>query len=533
MRINDVGGVGQVEVTTLHLPVPAVDLTATFTFSGKVLASFKETDRSPDHWHLGIANADGTGYREIFSGPIPKHPKANGIRFMPFSDNKRILLGDYVLECQPDLDDCERADLIPIRYPWDAEQDPRTLNHWSEIIIAPDNEHMAWTLLRTDIGAAVGLGVLQREAGGYVLEQPQIVSTIALVEKDPAKPGELLLRPVRGGEVKQFVHGGTALSLVGAKEGGLTDSVVQHVATGEVTQITRTPGYDETTIFSPDERLGLVMSTRGSKSTDPAVFGLLPRPRGGLATQGLAMHLYLYAVDGVRRFRKGNIGPVLVEIDRSIHEAGYQGVVLSDPDDAWVYCSPMSWHPGGRKAMWMEMARGSGTHLGGRQMRIRTVELHDYQPGRTVPARQTPDAIPYAIKDGGECLRNTPDINIEGKIVGRHSGYIAYVRRGRAPAPALMGSIQTTYVNFSDDGRGFYNGYERSTYSLNADSVFEADLELTGGVPGEMKLRATFSAITADAPLRLLFEHDSDGRPKSFGYASYNGVRLNVEDLSE
>jgi hypothetical protein len=54
--------------------------------------------------------------------------------------------------------------------------------------------------------------------------------------------------------------------------------------TGEVTQITKTPGYDETTIFSPNEQLGVVMSTRGSPHTNPAIFGLLPRPYGILTT---------------------------------------------------------------------------------------------------------------------------------------------------------------------------------------------------------------------------------------------------------
>jgi hypothetical protein len=538
MMIHDIGGLGRMEVTTLPLPEFANDVSATYTYSGKVLVSYKTVDdpQDKDYWRIAVVNDDGSDFRDIFSGSIPQHKKANGIRYMPFADHKRVLLGDYVLECDPDVDTCQRAELISVRYPWQYEQDPRTMNHWSEIIIAPDNEHIAWTILRTDIGAAVGLGVLKRTPDGYIIEQAQIISTLGFFEADKDNPGYLVMRPMRGGEVKQFVGGGTAISLVGAKDGAITDTVVQELLSGEVTQITRTPGYDETTIFSPDECLGIVMSTRGSKKTDPAVLGLLPRPRGGLVVQGLAMHLYMYAVAGVRSFRKGNIGPVLIDIQRSMHEPGYQGVLLNDPGEAWVYCSPMSWHPDGKKAMWMEMVRGSGSITGiGRQMRVRKVELFDYHPKPPVSAKRTPDAIPYGLKGdaGAESLRNTPSLDVEGKIAGKHSGHIAFARQGHMPAPALMGSIQATYVNFSDDGKTFYHGYEKAAFSFMDVSVYEADLVMSGEQQGEMKLRVTFSPLSFEKPPKLLFEPAPDGKPKSYGYASYNGIRLNVEDLLE
>lgn len=529
MIIQDPHGLGRLEVSTIPMPSNVREISATYTFSGSVLASFKPGDEGAgkDDWTIAVVNDDGSAFRILYSGPIPQHPKANGIRFMVFADNRRVLLGDYVLECEPDIDHCRQAALVPVRYPWQYEQDPRTMNHWSEIIIAPDNEHICWTILRTDIGAAVGLGVLNRTPDAYTIEKAQIISTMQYFEQDQANPGYLIAQPLRGGEVKQFVRGGTAISVVGAKDGAITDSVVQDLASGEITQITFTPGYDETTIFSPDECLGIVMSTRGSKKTDPAIFGLLPRPRGGLATQGLIQHLYMYAVAGVRSFRPGNIGPVLIDIQRSIHEPGYQGVVLNE-EDQWVYHSPMSWHPGGKKAMWMEGLRGSH----GKQMRVRKVELLDYQPGPGVPVQRTPDELPYAIKDrAADSLRSTPSQDISGIIAGRHSGYIDYTRKGQMPAPALMGSVQAIYNNFSDDGQVFYNGFERSHYSFMSESVYEADLQMSGASEGEMKLRATFSQGSYSVPPRLLFEPAEDGQPKSWGYARYLGTQLSIEDL--
>ena len=64
------------------------------------------------------------------------------------------------------------------------------------------------------------------------------------------------------------------------------------------------------------------------------------------------------------------------------------------------------------------------------------------------------------------------------------------------------------------------------------ESVYEADLAMSGAKQGEMKLRATFSQASYEKPPRLLFEPAEDGKPKSYGYASCNGVQLNIEDLT-
>lgn len=534
MIIHDENGLGRVEVTDIPMPDFAKVSSATYTYSGKVLV-FYRTDSDPDdgdYYNIAVVNDDGTGFQNIFKGFLRQHEKANGIRHMPFQDNKRVLLGDYVIECYPDIDSCESVKLVPVEYPPELVNDPLTMKHWSEIIIAPDNEHICWTILRTDCGAANAIGLLKRKANCYVIEKPQIISSLQSFKEDEEKEGYIIPQKTRGGEVKQFVRGGTAISLVGSKNSGITDSVVQDLKSDEVTQITKTPGYDETTIFSPDERLGIVMSTRGSE-TNPAIFGLMPRPYCMLAMGGMIMLLYMYAVDGVRKFRKGNIGPVLIDIERSMKEEGYQGILLNDPEGKWVYLSPMSWHPDGRKAMWPEMVRGSGSKgEKGRQIRIRKVELLDYQPQEPVPFERTPDDISYGIKPGPKFLPE-PAGKIDGKISGKHSGYINYIGHGNIETQGIMGSNEVEYVNFSDDGKSFYNGFERSVYTIMGESRYEADLEMTGEQRGRMKFRAAFSSMDGGMPIRLLFEKAEDGRPKSFGYAEYNGVRLNIEDLLE
>lgn len=528
---------GRIEVTTIPLPGFVRVTLATYTCLGTVMLFYQSDDdpKETDFINVAVVNDDGTDFRTIFSGVIKQHKKANGIRIMPFQDNKRALLGDYVLECHPYIDHCESVELVPIEYPWQVDSDPRTTHRWSEIIIAPDNEHMSWTMLRTDVGAANGLGILRRQGDKYIIENPQIISSREGFIPDDANPGYLIPQVMRGGEVKQFVRGGTAISLVGAKDGATPDSVVQDLITGEMTQITKTPGYDETTMFSPDERLGIVMSSRGSKKTDPAIFGLMPRPYSIATTGGLSLMLYMYAVAGVRGFRKGNIGPVLIDVERSMHEPGYQGVLLHDPEEEWVYMSPISWHPDSKKAMWLEMVRGSDAAKGGRQVRIRTVTLHDYQPQTPVAVQRTPDDIPYGIRDieGGLDQLFATDTGADGKIAGKHSGYMEIKTQARDLVRGIAGSSRSTYVNFSDDGAIFYNGFESVVNSFMSDNVYEADLEMSGAQQGEMRLRATFSRVSFEIPPRLLFDEAEDGKPKSHGYATYNGVTLRIKDMAE
>ncbi len=162
-----------------------------------------------------------------------------------------------MLEC-PDgqtLDTCDSgsAQLIPVEFPADFADDPEVTDKWTEVIISPDGQYIAWTIRRSDCGAANAIGRLVRHEDRYVIENAKYISAMNSYSADPEHEGQFIYTPVIGGEVKQFVHGGTAISLVGADPCGMADSVIQDIATGQVTQVTRCPGYDETTLLSPDE----------------------------------------------------------------------------------------------------------------------------------------------------------------------------------------------------------------------------------------------------------------------------------------
>lgn len=523
------GDLGRIKLGVVPVPEGATWTSATYTPSGRVLVAYRRGDDPVDMMRLVTCDDDGSDVTGVFAGPIPQHPKANGIRFMVFGDNRRVHLGDWVLEATPDLDSCESVELVPVEYPWGLKDNPYVTHHWSEVIVAPDNESVAWTILRSDMGAGAAVAQLTRVGDVYVHHNPQLISSADAVLEDPERPGLLLPQPLLGGEVKQFVHGGTAISLVGGSDGFLPDSCVQDLTAPRVEPITRTPGYDETTILSPDERLGIVMTSSASPRTDPAVLGLLPRPHAPLVGMSLAWAVYTYAVTGVRQFREGNVGPVLIDVARSTSEPGYRGVPLHDPDQNWVYVSPMSWHPDGSRVMWMEMRRGNGDDL-----RVRVARLLDAVPGEPVPTRQTPRHIPYALVGDRalEVLNRPPAGPTLGRIAGRVSGHADYELQPGDLTQGRPGSASIRYVGYSDDGATTYDGTESALSSFVDQTVYEADLEAVGARPGSMHLRAVWSPMVGPEPARLVFNTADDPTSGSHGVARYGEAELTVDQLA-
>jgi hypothetical protein len=520
---------GRVEVRSIPLPPEMEDIFGTYTYSGKVLVTYRRAeDRDRKDWYNAVTvNDDGSGLTKVFSGVIPQIDGANGIRWMCFPDNRRILLGDYVMECAPDIDRCEKAELVRLTYPDELMKLPGVFCRWSEVVIAPDNTHMCWTTLTMN-GATNYLGKLVRSGDGYSLEDVCIVSTVDLCRPDPENEGCVIPLPVRGGEVKQFIWGGRALTMVGNGD-SVTESVVQPLTSEEIIKITNTPGYEETTIFSPDEKLGVVMSPRFSGRTNCAVFGLVPQPHSMVVRGKIINILYMYCVAGVRAFRRGSVGPALIDIERSrTGGRGYLGVNLSDPEGKWVYYSPISWHPGSTRAMWNERTRLSD---GPQRSRIQMCRLLDYKPREPVPASATPgpEQIPYALPLNGPKPQMPKDI-FPMKIKGKASGFVINsCKDGAQPI------YETIYKEFSDDGETVYNGRLAAIAppSLFAagKTVFEADLAVSGAHNGEMKLRAVFTRNSVHAPAMLSFALGEDGLPESRGFSTYDGVTLKVEDM--
>ena len=519
--------IGDVLVASIPFETELRVRSATYTPSGKVLVSYAASDNTPrDVINLAVMDDNGENFSPFFSQTVVDRPRSNGIRYMVFADNRRIFLGDYIIECTPDIDHCVDAKLLPVEYPAQIAGGEYISHRWSEIIVAPDNQHVAWTTLLSDYSALAFTGALEKGDSVYRIVRPRMIGTVEPFLADPNSPDRVIPNLIRGGEVKQFVHGGSAISLVGMKEGNTPDSVVQYLTSGELEQITHTPGYTETTIFSPDEKLGVTMSTRFSPATDLAILGLLPRPYPVSLDMGLSLFHYMHSVTGVRTARAGNVGPVLIDIAESKRDTNYRGINLNTDED-WVFISPLSWHPGGRKAMWIEGRRGT------RERRIQLLYLPDYTPRAAVAATTTPDDIPYALTDLSlldAVIRRKGNVDV--RVDGKHSGYIHY---RRTSAGITSGLIEKSYVNFSDDGERFYTGTEKMLSAPGSDSVYTAEVQMFGkggGSPrGAMDLKLTFGPLRGQLPAEIIFVAVESGKPQSYGYSEYNGTRLSVDTL--
>lgn len=137
--------------------------------------------------------------------------------------------------------------------------------------------------------------------------------------------------------------------MVGAGNSALAKSVFQNLIGEDYYPLTHFPGYEETTIISPDGKLGLVMTTRFSPKTSSEIICLLPRPMSVITVGNMNMFAYMYAVKGARELREGNIGPAAINIEESIKNNTYMGYDLHE--DGWAFCSPLSWHPESKKSM--------------------------------------------------------------------------------------------------------------------------------------------------------------------------------------
>ena len=509
---------GKPYLTCVPLPACVKELrSGTYTSTGSVLVIYREEGDAPTFYRFATVQDNGSGFHPFFSHDLPTKPGANGIRFMIFSDGRRILLGDWIVECSPDMDHCEQAELVPLVYPpLDDQSNPNAMR-WSEIIVSPSCTHMAWTALNGFDGATNRIGRLVRKEDCYILEDVKVISTMDFLVPDEAHPGAVKRGVVRGGELKQFIHGGLAVSEAGMAEGTrIADSVIQELNGEGMYRVTRTCCYDETTIFSPDERLGIVMTTRFSPKTNCAVLAWLPRPFMGISLRGTTLPAYMLSVAAGRSTPGVNIGPALIDIKRSMNEELYMGADLSDPEGKWVYHSPMSWHPGSKKAMWVE--RTYDNCMDSDKSRLRVVELPDYQPGAAVPPVEVPDHIPYAADH--EQLK--PQMALTGPVraVGTFGGTFT-LETDRSGSKSI-------YDHYSEDGLTTYNGTETFIRD-GAGCTYEAHLEAEGQEAGSMNLRLRFAQPNMWSMAQVDFSPARDGLPASYGEVTWQGKTLNVD----
>ena len=499
-------------LSNIPLPEDIIIDDGHYMFDGNIFICYKRS--TTNFTYFGVISDDGKNFKELYGEEFIVSPLANGIRLIPFRDGKRIYLGDFVFECNDttkNISSCEKGVLIPVNYPKEVVNNNYTYKTWSEMVVAPDNIHVAWTSLNMACGAVDFLGKFKRTENSYEIEESKIISTINFVEPDPTDESILITKIPRGGEIKQFIEGGNALTLVGTQPDEFVKSVYQSLKTEEVYTYSHEPGYDETSILSPDEKLGITMSTRFSPKTNMAIFGLMPRPHCSLVLSKIVESVYTYAVTNVRKTRKGNVGPVLFVKEKSINDPNYHGIDLHDTEEKFVFCSPISWHPSNLKAIWPEVEKGTSNR------RLRKLEISNYTPSAYPKIENTIDNVPYAL-DMSEMDNIHFDKKTNGTIKGKKSGEIIYYNSGFTQ---IHQTVKITYVNYSDDGKKFYNGEEEFIGDRTSKNVYKSNVILSGSESGQNNFTITFNTKSD------LIKEETEG------YASYGGKTIRAEDYIE
>ena len=498
------------KLSTISLPNDIKIDDGHYLFDGNIFICYKR-DNNKNFTYFGVISDDGSNFKELYGAEFNVSTKANGIRLIPFRDNKRVYLGDFIFECSDStktLSSCDKGVLIPVYYPDAVVNNRYTFKTWSEMVVAPDMIHVAWTSLNIACGAVNFLGKFVRETDSYKIVDSKIISTIKFLEKDKNDSSILIPQVSRGGEIKQFVAGGNGLTLVGTQPDEFVKSVFQSLTTNETYTLSHEPGYDETSILSPDEKLGISMSTRFSNKTSMGILGLMPRPYCSFVLSKIVESVYTYAVTNVRVSRKGNIGPVLFEKEKSIKDPKYHGIDLHDKEEKFVFNSPISWHPNNLKAIWPETERGTSNR------RLRKLEIINYTPSEYPKIENTTDNVPYAL-DMSEMDKISMETETKGTIKGKHSGKIEYYNSGFTPTEQR---VKMTYVNFSNDGKKFYNGEEEFIGKREIKNVYTSNVILSGSESGTNNFTITF-----DSNSSLVMD-------ETFGFASYGEKTINAKD---
>ena len=145
--------------------------------------------------------------------------------------------------------------------------------------------------------------------------------------------------------------------------------------------------------------------------------------------------------------------------------------------------------------------------------RIRMVHFDNYIPGKISENKKTPDNVVYA--KNLDKLKNDYDTNITGILKGK-SG-IMIINRTQTMA-------KTEYENYTEDGKTFYNGYEKFEYLDLYQSLgrLESNVIVTGENTGKMELNLTMNT-------NGFIIYEKEGEIMSSGFAEYNGKKIYQE----
>lgn len=427
-----------------------------------------------------------------------------------FSDGKRLLVGQNVIECKSSLADIQCTPEETHMYPiyWDKSgQANETGGSIRELRLHPDNVHLGcntytfdggvlsesalYGRLKFDSSPRAGLPRAPRYdfVNVYVLGHSDARSIVSVDSKRPEylvyNRSALLI-----GESRGFSGTGNELTYLGFPvESGNLDVFAASLTTGVVRRITEHPEYCDPMDISSDDNWNVVMDTRGSGRMMFAS-GLrgIPPLIDSLTTGSIAS----FRNNGDRRFFQ----PYLLDkygdrgayFGQRINAAG-DGASGSINDPNWNGMADPKWSPDVTKiVLWQALARPpacgganpllceKSTEPGGRLERLMLANLTSRAPVAPPKVVESTDEIPWGTKFRPGSSLPTRAFIPPGNytLEGASQGY-ARVQVMKKDPKTPTESIAVRYHNYSDDGENILNGMENVTYTAPSMTLTHLD----------------------------------------------------------
>lgn len=452
-------------------------------------------------YHFGgewLADADGTQARCLTCSMQDRPDISPGFVY-PFPDAKRLFVANelgskaYVLECSPSIVQCDHHSYLAVDFSADAAYgrvmiDRRTYH------LAPDGQHLGYTLVRTD-GLLMVVGRLERQTSTYALTRPKVVNP-----RGPSGPldtrADAWARGASLYELKSFVDGGRSI-LAFSEHTGVPQQVKIDLATGRMSPLATYPDWNEDGATSPDGSLLLTGSWRTQNRMTP--LAVLPSPMRPSPLVPVFPAVGLYYISSRPGFAC-DLQPWLLP-----PSGDQDGSLVGQPLNPYLGGTEIGANNLSGQQVWSPDS--TRVLLQGRSLEPMPADAGDYlaqkgpAPSELIIARiarPPAEPAPAVSSDVGAWAPSPADYRSSYDYPGVHllrgsaSGTVVYTNGGDVAG----GTFEAVYRNFSEDGEYFVTGVvTRAGTAVAADDI-DASLTVvdrSGTVVGSMKIDLLFT----------------------------------------
>jgi hypothetical protein len=465
-------------------------------FAGNVVANGNlnpDPNRGP--FHLWMVGTNGQKPHCITCGlsnePLVGEAEQPGL-IQPFPDGKRVMYGPYgvptVLECTPTVVNCKHAQIFPVDlsgafapggliFPGGANGFAFDTGGAASPKLSPDGNYIAFSDVRTDSIEEMVLAKLGKEGEKYVVSQPRVLNPAG--PTSPTDPNTGAWSDSAGlFEFKTFVEGGRAVTYVqvGGNENGGINLWKLDLQTGQRTQLTSYPEWEEDMAVSPDGKSMLVgIDSQTRHYMDFA--GLLPFRGFFGAVEGADIAISHVSSAKLRSCAPFSSALLPASGDQNGNLVGqivdpYEGGEIRDSGDinGWPQWSPNSTS--------VALSTQSFATLAGAPYLL--VAHLSRKPTEPLPiVSSEPGSWAPGVQEYHGAIGSEAEVTLKGVASGQ-----VRVHEGN-PFFGGSGDLSATYENYSEDGESFVNGTQNIVGGTITNNITMSGAH-TGSLHGEV-----------------------------------------------